>query len=59
MISLTRLEFDAVSSELLEACFQADRRARPASADSRQRLKASAAAQPTTRPTRRVVAAVH
>ena len=59
MISLTRREFDAVSSKLLEACFEAVRRDRPATARARQRPKTIASAKSAPRPIRRAVAAVH
>jgi len=59
MISLTRREFDAVSSKLLEACFDADRQRRPAVAEMRRRLKTTLVDQPVTRLVRRAPAPVH
>lgn len=59
MISLTRREFDAVSNKLLEACFEAGRRERPATADARRRLKTVVSDQPAMRSIRRAVIAVH
>lgn len=59
MISLTRREFDAVSSKLLEACLEARAHDRPVTADMRQRLKATASSEPPLRSNGRVTPPVH